>query len=272
MESNVKKDFFRKYCDRCNCSEDCAYKIRGLQCNDLDCIETGIEFAEEYSHKCKDGNMERNITVTLKKAREWFNGENEDLKNIALQAFSKDELTYNFKNIITFKNACDVLGLNFDVISIVTKDIFTFSKASAAMFKLNIIRKALNLGQDLHLTKNPKDTSIYYPCNQFVTNSSTYYKSDINPGKMEVIGKINSEGKEYNVLGCRANSGGFAGLGLFYSNYGVGDAYANVGFLGCANKEIAEHFSKYFGMLITEAKYGDMVDFEIIEDKYGCTQ
>lgn len=36
------------------------------------------------------------------------------------------------------------------------------------------------------------------------------------------------------------------------------------GFLGCASKEIAEHFGKYFGMLITEAKYGDMVDFEII--------
>lgn len=32
---------------------------------------------------------------------------------------------------------------------------------------------------------------------------------------------------------------------------------------------IALHFSKYFGMLITEAKYGDMVDFEIVEDKYG---
>lgn len=29
-------------------------------------------------------------------------------------------------------------------------------------------------------------------------------------------------------------------------------------------KEIAQHLGKYFGMLITEAKYGDMVDFEII--------
>lgn len=272
MESNVKKDFFRKYCDCCNCSEDCAYKIRGLQCNDLDCIETGIEFAEEYAHKCKDGNMERNITVTLKKAREWFNGENEDLKNIALQAFSKDELTYNFKNIITFKNACDVLGLNFDFISIVTKDIFTFSKASAAMFKLNIIRKALNLCQDLYITKDQEDSYIYYPYNPFVTKSSTYYDDDLNSGEVEIIGKINVEGEEYNVLGGYASYGGDAGLGYFNSYYGVGAANANVGFLGCANKEIAQHLGKYFGMLITEAKYGDMVDFEVIEDKYGCTQ
>ena len=53
-------------------------------------------------------------------------------------------------------------------------------------------------------------------------------------------------------------------LGYFYSSFGVGLADANVGFLGCANEEIAQHLGKYFGMLITEAKYGDMVDFEII--------
>ena len=135
------------------------------------------------------------IEVTLDEARELYDSHNKTLKELALKAFSKDELRYNFKDITTFKKACEVLGLNYDVISIVTKDIFTFSKASAAMFKLNIIRKALNLGHGLYLTKDPKDSYIYYPYNTFVTKSSTYYKSDINSGKMEVIGKINSEGK-----------------------------------------------------------------------------
>ena len=208
---------------------------------------------------------ERNVTVTLNKAKEWFNSGNATLKEIALQAFDKDELTYNFKNITTFKKACEALGLNYDDMFYITKNIATISKASAAMFKLNIIRKALNLGQDLHLTKDPEDSYIYYPYNPFVTKSSTYYKSDINSGKMEVIGKIKSEGEEYNVLGSIANYGGSAGLGLFISCSGVGYAHGLVGFLGCANKEIAEHFGKYFGMLITEAKYGDIVDFEIIE-------
>lgn len=208
---------------------------------------------------------ERNVTVTLDKAKEWFNSGNATLKEIALQAFDKDELTYNFKNITTFKKACEALGLNYSIISIVTKDIATFSKASAAMFKLNIIRKALNLGQDLHLTKNPKDSYIYYPHNPFVTKSSTYYNDEINSGKMEVIGKIKSEGEEYNVLGGDAG-GSDASLGDFYSGNGVGFAIATVGFLGCANKEIAQHLGKYFGMLITEAKYGDIVDFEIISD------
>ena len=207
---------------------------------------------------------EKNITVTLNKAKEWFNSGNATLKEIALQAFSKDELTYNFKDIKTLENACEALGLDYSIISIVTKDIATFSKASAAMFKLNIIRKALNLGQDLHLTKDPEGSHIYYPYNPFVTKSSTYYKSEINSGKMKVIGKIKSEGEEYNVLCGDSSYSGIAGLGHFYSNDGVGDADANFGFLGCANKEIAQHLGKYFGMLIIEAQYGDMVDFKII--------
>lgn len=206
----------------------------------------------------------KRIDVSLDEAKEWFNSGNATLKDIALKAFSKDELIYNFKDITTFKKACEILGLNYDDIFYITKSIATISKASAAMFKLNIIRKALNLGQDLHLTKDPENSYIYYPYNPFVTKSSTYYNSDINSGKMEVIGKIKSEGKEYNVLGGSAVDCGFAGLGNFVSDHGVGGASALVGFLGCANKEIAQHLGKYFGMLITEAKYGDIVDFEII--------
>ena len=211
---------------------------------------------------------ERNITITLNKAKEWFNSENATLKEIALQAFDKDELTFNFKRITTFKKACDALGLNSDDMFSIIKNIATISKASAAMFKLNIIRKALNLGQDLHLTKNPEDSYIYYPYNPFITKSSTYYKSEINSGKMEVIGKIKSEGEEYNVLGGNAVLGVNTSLGGFTFYDEVGNASANTGFLGCANKEIAQHFGKYFGMLITEAKYGDLSDFEIIESKY----
>lgn len=207
----------------------------------------------------------RNITVTLNKAKEWFNSGNATLKEIALQAFDKDELTYNFRNITTFKKACEALGLNYNAMFHITKSIATISKASAAMFKLNIIRKALNLGQDLHLTKHPKDSYIYYPYNPFITKSSTYCKSEINSGKMEVIGKIKSEGKEYNVLCGNATLGVNTGLGGFTFYDEVGFADASIGFLGCASKEIAQHLGKYFGMLITEAKYGDIVDFEIIE-------
>lgn len=207
----------------------------------------------------------RNIEVTLEKAREWYNSDNATLKGVALQAFNEDELTCNFKNITTFKKACEALGLDYDDVSYLEEDIAKVSKASAAMFKLNIIRKALNFGKDLHLTKDPKDSCIYYPYNPFVTKSSTYYKSEINSGTMEIIGKIKSEGEEYYVLGGYAYDGGYDGLGCFASHSGMGTASAVVGFLGCATKEIAQHFGKYFGMLITEAKYGDLPSFQIIK-------
>ena len=208
--------------------------------------------------------MERNITITLEKAVEWYNSGNDTLKEVALQAFSRDELLYNYRNIKSLSDACEVLGFDYVGIRTTALSIAKFSKSFAAMFQLNIIRKALNLGQDLHLTKNPEDSCIYYPYNPFVTESSTFYESKLNSGKMEVIGKVKSEGTLYNVLGgCTGCSSGI-GLGSFHSYTGMGAAYADVGFLGCASKEIAQHFSRYFGMLITEAKYADMVDFEIL--------
>lgn len=214
---------------------------------------------------------ERNITVTLEKAKEWYNS-NIVLREVALQAFSEEELKHNFKDIKTFDDGLIALGYDGYTRTIIFNEVFginKYSKASAAMFKLNIVRKALNLGQDLHLTKGLKNSYIYYPYNPFVTKSSTYCKSELNSGKMEIIGKIKSEGEEYNVLGGGANIEGTASLGYFHSNDGVCYADAGIGFLGCATKEIAQHFGKYFGVLITEAKYGDIVDFEIIDSKYN---
>lgn len=215
--------------------------------------------------------MERNITITLEKAREWYNSDNTSLKEIALQAFSKEELTaFDFTKIKTFEDALTALEYTESTKKYIRTTIndIMYSNASAAMCKLNIIRKALNLGKDLHLTKNPRNSNIYYPYNPFTIENSTYYEGDVNSGIMEVIGKIKANGIVYNVFGDCAGRSGYDGLGnlRFYDN--VGFANASVGFLGCASKGIAQHFSKYFGMLITEAKYGDMVDFEIVENKY----
>ena len=169
----------------------------------------------------------------------------------------------HYSQIKTLEDACKALGLNYDIISIVTKDVATFSRASAAMFKLNIIRKALNLGQDLHLTKDPKGSHLYYPYNPFIIKNPTYYNSKLNLSRMKVIGKIKSEGASYNVLGGEACNSGSTVLGNLTCSINIGTA--GIGFLGCATKEIAQHFGKYFGMLITEAKYADMVDFETLQ-------
>lgn len=216
--------------------------------------------------------MKRNKAITLEKAKEWYNSDNESLKEVALQAFSEEELaTFDFTKIKTFEDALNALGYTETTkvyIRNTINDISMYSKASAAMSQLNIVRKALNLGQDLHLTKEPKDSYIYYPYNPFLTERSTFYKNEIKSGEMEIIGKIKSEKTLYNVFGGDTYTGVHVGLGYFCSAADVSFASINIGFLGCASKEIAQHFGKYFGMLITEAKYGDTVDFEIIENKY----
>ena len=208
----------------------------------------------------------RNISLTLEEAKEWYNS-NIILRDVALKAFTKEELeTASFKDIKTFQDACEALRLNYGSMLSIFNQLKSVSKASGAMFKLNIIRKALNLGQDLNLVKDPKDSCIYYPYNPFVTKNSTYYKGEINSGKMEVIGRIKNEGKEYYVLGGQVYQGANTGLGCFCSCGGVGITVDSIGFLGCATKEITEHFGKYFGMLIIEAKYGDLPNFEIIKN------
>ena len=203
---------------------------------------------------------ERNITITIDKAREWYNSENDTLKKIALQAFSKNELKFNFRSIKTFEKACEVLDIDYDQINSVIEDILIFGGgiSSVEMLKLNIIKKALNLGQDLSFTENSKNPHLYYPYNPCVDKNSTLYKSKLDFGEMEIIGKIKVGKTEYNIL-----SGGAicscASVGCF-GNYGE--------FLGCATEEIARHFSKYFGMLITKAKYSNLEDFEIITNYY----
>lgn len=207
----------------------------------------------------------RNISLTLEEAKEWYNS-NIILRDVALKAFTKEELeASSFKDIKSFKDACKALNLNYGMAHSYATGIAQYSRASAAMFKLNIIRKALNLGQDLHLTKNSEHSHLYYcPFNPFITKDSYFYEKKLNSGKMEIIGKIKSEGREYNVLGGSAFSGDYSNLGCFDSSTGKGLAHTYLGFLGCATEEIAKHFSKYFGMLITEAKYGDLPGFEVI--------
>ena len=203
---------------------------------------------------------ERNITITIDKAREWYNSENDTLKKIALQAFNENELKFNFRSIKTFKKACEVLDIDYDHINSVIEDILIFGggTSSVEMLKLNIIKKALNLGQDLSFTENSKNPHLYYPYNPCVNKNSTLYKSKLNLGGMEIIGKIKVGKTEYNILGGSTICSCF-NVGCF-GNYGE--------FLGCATEEIAKHFGKYFGMTIIKAKYSNLEDFEIITNYY----
>lgn len=211
------------------------------------------------------------IELTLDDAKELYKSNNEKLRELALKAFSEDALDpLSFDKIKSFEDAMTVLGMNIDDENAIVNTLKERSKAMAAMYKLNIIRKALNLGQNLHLIKSTTEGSLVYcPKNPFIAKESTYYKNDIEWCRMEIIGRFNNDGIEYFVLNGDPGISGHSGLAVYDSLICVAHAITEFAFLGCASAEIAEHFGKYFGMLITEAKYGDIDDFTIINDKYG---
>lgn len=87
--------------------------------------------------------IKRNVSITLEKAQEWYNSGNDSLKEIALQAFNENELKFDFRKIKSLSDACSVLGLDYNVILSETCYMKRISRASAAMFNLNIIKKHL---------------------------------------------------------------------------------------------------------------------------------
>lgn len=82
------------------------------------------------------------------------------------------------------------------------------------------------------------------------------------PGKLKncygdiVVGRIKSEGEEFDVVGGYALYGTNAGLGFFRSFYGASHPWATVGFRSVGSKKAALYISKQFGKLLFEVSYG----------------
>ena len=105
------------------------------------------------------------------------------------------------KKIKTFKDALTALEYKEGTKAYIRNtinDISMYSRASAAVCKLNIIRKVLNLGKDLNLTKNSGNLNIYYPYNPFITENFTNFENQLNSGEIEIIGKIKV--KEFCIM------------------------------------------------------------------------
>ena len=196
----------------------------------------------------------RNVTLTLQKAKEFYNSGNAALKEVALQAFTKEELTTpEYTDIKTFEDACKALGLNMDFVNFALCNMEniegSFGKHLTAIYKLDIIRKALN-GADW----KPKMTegNTYYGWVRLYKNSE-----DI-PSDKKVIGEFTADGEKYLLVGGFGNSG-CCGLGYFNSGCGCGSSYADLGLLCCKSAEIAKYMSEQFGKFIFDACYAHHV-------------
>nr|DAJ12591.1 MAG TPA: hypothetical protein [Bacteriophage sp.] len=194
----------------------------------------------------------RTIEISLEDAKKWYKSGNKTLRTLVQSVFTESELNTNYKNITCVRDAAEALGLDWSDISGKAYDLAKISKASSAMFKLNIVRQALHLCCKLKFDKG----NVYYPFNPLVTQPERYSST--------VVGKVKYKDTIYFVLFEYTNLGANYGISGFTARDKMASANAQSSFLGCANKEIAEHFGKYFGALITEAKFGDLKDFSVI--------
>lgn len=147
-----------------------------------------------------------------------------------------------------------------DACKIMSRDVYGNVPANFsvdALRKLHVILDALNEGHKFNLLTG----TVWYPWVRFFRMKSV-------PKDAEVIGHFSYQGEKFALVGGRAYTGGFAGLGFFYSNLGVGGAYSSVGMLACKSEEIAKYVSTQFGKLVFEAcfaRYFNVGEFKWLD-------
>lgn len=140
---------------------------------------------------------------------------------------------------LTDKRICEDI---LDSLSRLPKDSFEWKIAA-----YRAVVAAITYNEQRHLTTGER----WFPTIEFC-----------RPGKLKncygdiVIGRIKSEGEEFDVVGSSANGGANAGLSRFGSNNGVSSAWSIIGFRSVGSKKAALYISKQFGKLLFEVSYG----------------
>ena len=194
----------------------------------------------------------RNISLTIEKAKEFYNSGNASLKEVALLAFTKEELTIpEWQNIKTFEDACKYLGLNTDFVNFALCNMENieggFGKHLTAIYKMDIIRKALNGDWKPSLVKG----KVFYPFVRFYPANKA--KDVANSNGWNLGPSFIFDGKKYTMVGGGCRCWSACGVGNFVGGHGI--ISANAGILACKSTEIAWHMSRYFMKEIFEAVY-----------------
>ena len=129
-----------------------------------------------------------------------------------------------------------------DSLSRLPKDLFEWKIAA-----YRAVVAAVTYNEQRHLTTGER----WFPTIEFC-----------RPGKLKnccgdiVVGRIKSEGEEFDVVGGSADVGAYAGLGGFNSYRSVSNAWASLGFRSVCSKKAALYISKQFWKLLFEVSYG----------------
>lgn len=182
------------------------------------------------------------IELSFAKALKFYESGNEELKEIALKAYTEDEFMRNFTRIKDFWDAVKALGL--DKYTVHSNLDNLGSNQLISLYKLGIIRRALN-GEDW----NPN-----FECGSIYEAYVRVYKSveDIEEDE-EIIERFVSNGETYFLVGgCSdPNDDGLCS----FDEESNGFSNPGSGLFGCKSGEIAEYMSLKFGKLIFDACY-----------------
>lgn len=194
----------------------------------------------------------RNIALTLEKAREWYNSGSADLREVALQAYTKDELEIpEWQNIKTFEDACRALRIYDRSVSLHlggSTDTAYYHHMDAVS-KLDIIRKALNGNWKPSLVQG----SVYYPYVRFYP-AGQKAREAASSNNWKLGESFIADGKKYTLVGGDC-SYCYSCDGLANFSCGSGGVLPSLSLLGCKSREIAEHMSRYFSKEIFEVTY-----------------
>jgi hypothetical protein len=205
---------------------------------------------------------ERNLKITLDKARVWYYGDNKALKNLALSLFTEDEIKEDWRNIRTLEDAKKYVisypNPDLDVVAQACHQ--NYQRNVTALINLNIILRALN-GRKYKWYDDAWVTDV---C--IISDEKEYLRI---AGRMEPLGAVRIDGRlHYITMGVsrkRDNIFGLTSKGSY--EYGDTRSYfghidSNYSYLACRTKEISEHFAKYF--------YKEIVEFVLTKytDKY----
>ena len=211
----------------------------------------------------------RNVTLTLQKAKEFYNSGNAALKEVALQAFTKEELTTSkYTDIKTFEDACLALGMN---INKVARDLNNLTCLEGglgehlrAIYKLDIIRKALN-GTDWK--PSLVQGSVYYPYVR-ICPAGQEAREAVSNNNLKLSESFKADGQKYTLVSGDCSY--YDSYGLANSGYRFGEVQPYLGLLGCKSREIAEHMSRYFSKEIFEATYAQHIGmYEWVGRRYS---
>lgn len=187
----------------------------------------------------------RNIKLSLEKAQQLYNSDSKELKEIALLAYTEDELVpYSYTKIKTFKDAYEALGLSeynveCDINALQNYNLEeNLNKHIVAIYKLDIIRKALN-----HKYQTPITTkaTVYTPY-LLIRKKEDFEVTHLN--KLLICDKV------YEVY-----TTGYKMHNPPLNDFMPGSNNLNIGLLGCSSMEIANHMAKYFYKEIFDACY-----------------